>query len=67
MTWLKWKRPVRAGDVLTARAEVLTTRDLRSRPDLGIVCVRVTATNQKGDEVVEWENPILFARREPAA
>ncbi|MDN3720324.1 MaoC family dehydratase [Roseibium salinum] len=67
MTRLQWKHPVRPGDTLTARADVLTTRDLRSRPDLGIVTVRVTAANQTGTGVVEWENPILFAKREPAA
>ncbi|MHA7777000.1 MaoC family dehydratase [Roseibium sp. M-1] len=61
---LQWLRPVFPGDTLFAKAEVLDTRELRSRPDLGIVNVRVTATNQSGDNVIAWENPILFARRE---
>ena len=39
-------------------------KDLRSKPDLGIVTVRVTAANQSGTQVVLWESPILFARQE---
>jgi len=61
---LQWKRPVYPGDTLTAKAEVLETKSLRSKPDLGIVTVRVTATSQNGTEVLLWENPILFAKRE---
>ncbi|WP_269580600.1 MaoC family dehydratase [Roseibium sp. Sym1] len=63
---LQWKRPVFPGDTLTAKAEVLETKAMRSKPDLGIASVRVTATNQHGVEVLKWENPILFARREAA-
>jgi len=64
---LKWKRPVHPGDTLTAAAEVLEKKDLRSKPDLGIVTMRVTAENQAGTQVLMWENAILFARREAAA
>ncbi|MCK7612541.1 MaoC family dehydratase [Roseibium sediminicola] len=64
---LQWKRPVFPGDTLTARAEILETKELRSKPDLGIVTVRVTAANQQGTEVLLWENPILFAKREPGS
>lgn len=61
---LQWKRPVFPGDTLTASAEILDTKELRSKPDLGIVMVRVTAANQQGTVVLLWENPILFAKRE---
>lgn len=64
---LQWKRPVFPGDTLSAKAEVLETKSLRSKPDLGIATVRVTAANQHGTEVLLWENPILFARREAGA
>lgn len=67
ITRLQWLRPVLPGDTLTARAEVLDMKELRSKPDLGIVNVRVTATNQAGTNVIVWENPILFARREVGA
>lgn len=61
---LQWKRPVFPGDTLAARAEVLETKSLRSKPDLGIANVRVVAWNQHGEDVILWENAILFARRE---
>jgi len=61
---LQWKRPVFPGDTMTARAEILKTKPLRSKPDLGIADIRVTATNQHGQTVILWENPVLFARRE---
>ena len=67
ITSLQWKQPVRPDDVLTAKAEILETRDLRSKPDLGLVTVRVTASNQDGKDVLVWENPILFARRNETA
>jgi len=64
---LQWLRPVFPGDTLSAKAEVLDMKELRSRPDLGLVNVRVTAVNQSGDNVIIWENPILFAKREVEA
>ena len=64
---LKWRRPVFPGDTLCAVARVMETKALRSKPDLGIVTVEVTATNQEGNTVLTWMNPILFARREMSA
>ncbi len=64
---LQWKRPVFPGDTLAAKAEVLETRVLRSKPDLGLVSMRVTAVNQNGKDVISFENPILFAKREAGA
>jgi acyl dehydratase len=67
ITRLKWKHPVFPGDTLTATAEVLEKKDLRSKPDLGIVTMRVTAANQAAADVLLWENAILFTRREASA
>lgn len=64
---LQWKHPVHPGDTLSARAEVTEARALNSRPDLGIVSIRITADNQDGTPVLLWESPILFARRASAA
>lgn len=63
---LKWKRPVFPGDTLTARAEVLSSKELRSKPDLGIVNFQISAKNQNQEQVLFWENPILFRKRETA-
>jgi acyl dehydratase len=49
---LSWPRPVRPGDRLTIRSEVLETRPSRSKPDRGMLRVRLETLNQK-DEVVQ--------------
>jgi len=63
---LRWQRPVYPGDTLSARAEILSTKELRSKPDLGIVSIRISATNQNQEQVLFWENPVLFRKREIA-
>lgn len=64
ITKLKWMRPVFPGDTLRVSAEILKTRTLHTRPDLGLVSVRLSAVNQSQEQVLVWENPIMFARRE---
>jgi acyl dehydratase len=51
---LKWHRPVRPGDVLTLRTEVLEVRPLRSKPGFGMVKVRVTTLDANGLPVQEF-------------
>lgn len=60
---LKWRRPVRPGDRLTATSTVLAARASQSRPTLGIVRFRHEVANQHGDTVMWLEGPILFERR----
>jgi acyl dehydratase len=48
---LKWPRPVRPGDDLEVRSEVLEVRPSRSRPGQGFVKARVTTLNQRGEAV----------------
>ncbi|MEP1932634.1 MAG: MaoC family dehydratase [Roseibium sp.] len=61
---LKWMHPVFPNDTLFAEAVVLEKRELRSKPGLGLVTVRVNAHNQNGNQVLLWENAILFRKRE---
>lgn len=63
---LKWRKPVLAGDTLNAHAEVLSARQSKSRPEMGIVEFRFTVTNHQDDVVMVQENPILFGTREAA-
>ena len=63
---VRWMRPVRPGDVLNASAEVISSRVLNSRPDLGMVDFLFTVTDQTGATVMTQRNKILFARREAA-
>jgi acyl dehydratase len=61
---LQWLKPVRPGDELRVESEVLELRDSRSRPDQGLVKMRVTTLNQDG-EAVQTFTPTLLVNRRP--
>ncbi len=61
---VKWPRSVRPGDTLRVVPEVLEVRPLRSRPQNGLVRVKVETINQK-DEVVQTLIANLFVPRRP--
>jgi acyl dehydratase len=63
---LRWLRPVRPGDTLDARLEVLEVRPSRSKPDRGSVRARSVLTNQDGEEVLTMVAVLLFKRRPDA-
>ena len=48
---LRWPRPVRPGDELRVESEVLEVRPSKSRPEQGMIKVRTTTLNQKGEAV----------------
>jgi acyl dehydratase len=48
---LRWIRPVLAGDTISYASEVESLRSSSSRPEWGIVQVRNTGTNQRGELV----------------
>ena len=64
---IKWKRPVLAGDRLNGRTTVLSRRESRSRPSIGLVSFRSELLNQRGEQVFELENTVMFRKREAAA
>ncbi len=45
---LRWPRPTRPGDRLSAEIEVLEITPSRSKPDRGMVRVLITTSNQQG-------------------
>lgn len=59
---LRWPRPVRPGDVLHARLEILETRVSSSRPGVGIVRSRSTVTDGDGEVVLELTATNFLAR-----
>ncbi|MGC4024988.1 MAG: MaoC family dehydratase [Mesorhizobium sp.] len=63
---VKWKRPVLAGDTLTARVTVLSKRVSAKRPNLGLVTMRAEMTNQNDEHVFELQNTGMFLTRASA-
>ena len=60
-----WPRPVRPGDELHAKSEVLEVRPSKSRPDRGLIRVRTTTFNQN-DETVQIFTGNLLVQHRPA-
>jgi acyl dehydratase len=56
-------RPVRAGDTLEFRADILEVRPSKSRPDAGIVTMRARLFDQQGQIVYESTTSTLVSRR----
>jgi acyl dehydratase len=61
---VRWLRPVRPGDTITARAEVLAVRPSASKPDRGIVRMRYESVNARGETVLTMVGVQLVGRRQ---
>ncbi len=64
---LRWLKPVRVGDTLRVRMEVLEARPMNSRPEVGLVRSRWTVLNQRDDPVLTMEGWGMFGRRDRKA
>ena len=62
----RWLKPVRPGDTLTARTEVLETWPSRSKP-IGFVRSRVEMLNQRGEIVLSLVGLSMYQRRQGSA
>lgn len=60
---VRFLTPVRAGDVLSMRTEVLEKRLSRSRPGLGIVRSAESILNQHGETAISFSAPVLIRLR----
>ena len=60
---LRFLKPVRPGDTLTLAMECLEKRASRSRPDAGIVTVRIELANQHGEVVMSHLDTVLLRKR----
>ena len=60
---LAWTQPVRPGDALHARIEVLDMRPSRSRPDRGLLTIRTTTLNEQNEPVQVMTASVLLPRR----
>lgn len=62
---LRWPAPVRPGDTLQVRGEVLDVRRSRSKPGQGVVRTRITTTNQHGEAVQVFVATLIAPARPP--
>jgi len=62
---VKWPHPVRPGDSLSLRAEVISVRTSKSQPHLGILLWRWQLHNQQARCVLELEATSLFDLSRP--
>jgi len=62
---LRWTKPVRPGDTLRMRGEVLELRPSQSKPDRGVARFRIEIVNQN-DEVVLSALPLWILRKRPS-
>jgi acyl dehydratase len=62
----RWLKPVRPGDVLSGRTEILEAWPSRSKP-IGFVRRRIDMLNQHGEVVVRVVGISMYRRRPPSA
>ena len=60
---MQWPRPVRPGDELRVETEILEVRPSTSKPDQGLLKVRNTTFNQRGEPVLSQIVNLLVLRR----
>jgi acyl dehydratase len=59
----RWPAPVRPGDELRVESEILDVRASKSRPHEGVIKVRNTTFNQRGEAVQIQTGNLLVRRR----
>jgi acyl dehydratase len=64
---LKWLKPVYDGDTITYFTQVLDKRASASRPEWGLISIRNSGVNQKGEEVISFISAAFVERRQKAA
>ena len=60
----RWPRPVRPGDVLHVECEVVEVRPSASRPDRGLIRVRMTTLNQDDEATLTYIANLVVLRRQ---
>lgn len=60
---VRMPKPVFEGDTIYAQTQVLSRRESKSRPHMGLVEIRTTGFNQDGTIVMEFKRTILVYKR----
>src|ERR1700737_321860 len=60
---IAWPKPTRSGDILRVESEILEIVPSRSKPNQGVVIVRSTTLNQKGEHLQAFTAKIVVFKR----
>ena len=60
---MKFPCPARPGDELFFAMTILEKRELKSKPDRGIIRVNTVLSNGKGEPVLDYNHTLMVARR----
>ena len=60
---VRWRRPVRPGDILSVKTEITELRPSRSRPGFGSLHQDMTVSNHKGEVVMTFKSIAMLPRR----
>jgi len=60
---LKWLKPVFAEDTIDYASEVIEARVSASKPGLGLISIRSTGVNQRGEPVISFVSMTFVERR----
>ena len=60
---LKWLKPVFAEDTIDYASEVIEARVSASKPGLGLISIRSTGVNQRGEPVITFVSTTFVERR----
>jgi acyl dehydratase len=60
---LRWLRPVRPGDELVVRLEIVDVRPSQSRPGKGVIRAVTTVVNQQGETVMRFVSNLQLTAR----
>src|SRR6201994_2988599 len=63
-TDIKLPNPVYVGDTLWSETEIVSKRESRSRPSVGIVGVRCRGINQRREVVIEFQRTFMVYKRD---
>ncbi|MFM9942654.1 MAG: MaoC family dehydratase [Hyphomicrobiaceae bacterium] len=63
---VRWLKPVRPGDVLSARLVAHEKRVLASRPEVGMARLKYEMLNQKGEVLMTWDTNQFLKVRHPS-
>ena len=66
LSWtdIKLPNPVYVGDTLWSETEIVSKRESRSRPSVGIVGVRCRGINQRREVVIEFQRTFMVYKRD---